>query len=58
MISDEAERLIPMALDPLGDWRDREHLANILTGMPDIDQRFRYYVQLYSRLSFAVVLIA
>ncbi|MDO4138324.1 hypothetical protein [Clavibacter michiganensis] len=47
-----------MALDPLGDWRDREHLANILTGMPDIDQRFRCYVQLYSRLSFAVVLIA
>ncbi len=31
----------------------RTHLAIILIGMPGIDQRFRHYPQLYSRLGFS-----
>ncbi len=53
LIIDEAERLTPTALELLRDRHDREHLAIILIGMPGIDQRFRHYPQLYSRLGFA-----
>lgn len=53
LIIDEAERLTPTALELLRDLHDREHLAIILIGMPGIDQRFRHYPQLYSRLGFS-----
>ncbi len=53
LIIDEAERLTPTALELLRDRHDREHIAIILIGMPGIDQRFRHYPQLYSRLGFA-----
>jgi len=53
LIIDEAERLTPMALELLRDQHDRTHLAIILIGMPGIDQRFRHYPQLYSRLGFS-----
>lgn len=53
LIIDEAERLTPTALELLRDRHDREHLAMILIGMPGIDQRFRHYPQLYSRLGFS-----
>lgn len=53
LIIDEAERLTRTALELLRDLHDREHLAIILIGMPGIDQRFRHYPQLYSRLGFA-----
>lgn len=53
LIIDEAERLTPTALEKLRDQHDRTHLAMILIGMPGIDQRFRHYPQLYSRLGFS-----
>jgi DNA transposition AAA+ family ATPase len=53
LIIDEAERLTPTALELLRDRHDRTHLAMILIGMPGIDQRFRHYPQLYSRLGFS-----
>src|SRR5690606_11962334 len=53
LIIDEAERLTPTALELLRDQHDRHHLAIILIGMPGIDQRFRHYPQLYSRLGFS-----
>ncbi len=53
LIVDEAERLTPTALELLRDKHDRTHLAIILIGMPGIDQRFRHYPQLYSRLGFS-----
>ncbi|WDF31975.1 AAA family ATPase [Arthrobacter agilis] len=53
LIIDEAERLTPTALELLRDQHDRTHLAMILIGMPGIDQRFRHYPQLYSRLGFS-----
>ncbi|MDQ4504430.1 MULTISPECIES: AAA family ATPase [unclassified Sinomonas] len=53
LIIDEAERLTPTALELLRDKHDRHHLAIILIGMPGIDQRFRHYPQLYSRLGFS-----
>lgn len=53
LIIDEAERLTPPALELLRDKHDRQHLAIILIGMPGIDQRFRHYPQLYSRLGFS-----
>lgn len=53
IIIDEAERLTPTALELLRDQHDRTHLAMILIGMPGIDERFRHYPQLYSRLGFS-----
>lgn len=53
LIVDEAERLTPTALELLRDEHDRHQLAIILIGMPGIDQRFRHYPQLYSRLGFS-----
>ncbi|MDN4507811.1 AAA family ATPase [Dietzia kunjamensis] len=53
LIIDEAERLTATALELLRDEHDRHHLAIILVGMPGIDQRFRHYPQLYSRLGFS-----
>ncbi len=53
LIIDEAERLTPAALEMLRDKHDRTHLPIILIGMPGIDQRFRHYPQLYSRLGFS-----
>ncbi len=53
LIVDEAERLTPTALELLRDKHDPTHLAIILIGMPGIDQRFRHYPQLYSRLGFS-----
>ncbi|KTR93807.1 ATP-binding protein [Microbacterium testaceum] len=53
LIVDEAERLTATALELLRDHHDRTHLAMILIGMPGIDQRFRHYPQLYSRLGFS-----
>ncbi len=53
LIVDEAERLTPTALELLRDRHDRTRLAMILIGMPGIDQRFRHYPQLYSRLGFS-----
>ncbi len=53
LIIDEAERLTPTALELLRDRHDRDHLSMILIGMPGIDQRFRHYPQLYSRLGFS-----
>ena len=53
LIIDEAERLTPTALELLRDRHDRTRLAIILIGMPGIDQRFRHYPQLYSRLGFS-----
>lgn len=53
LIIDEAERLTPTAVEMLRDRHDRTHLAIILIGMPGIDQRFRHYPQLYSRLGFS-----
>lgn len=53
IIIDEAERLSATALEVLRDRHDREHIAIILIGMPGIDQRFRHYPQLYSRLGFS-----
>src|SRR6218665_305833 len=53
LIIDEAERLTPTALELLRDQHDRTHRAMILIGMPGIDERFRHYPQLYSRLGFS-----
>ena len=53
LIIDEAERLTATALELLRDKHDRTHIAIILIGMPGIDQRFRHYPQLYSRLGFS-----
>jgi hypothetical protein len=53
LIIDEAERLTPTALELLRDNHDRTRLGIILIGMPGIDQRFRHYPQLYSRLGFS-----
>lgn len=53
LIIDEAERLTPTALELLRDHHDRHQLAIVLIGMPGIDQRFRHYPQLYSRLGFS-----
>jgi DNA transposition AAA+ family ATPase len=53
LIIDEAERLTPSALELLRDQHDRTHLAIILIGMPGIDERFRHYPQLFSRLGFS-----
>ncbi|MDN5586097.1 MAG: AAA family ATPase, partial [Brevibacterium sp.] len=53
VIIDEAERLTPTALELLRDEHDRHELAIIFVGMPGIDQRFRHYPQLYSRLGFS-----
>jgi DNA transposition AAA+ family ATPase len=53
LVIDEAERLTPTALELLRDQHDRTHLPIILIGMPGIDQRFRHYPQLYSRLGFS-----
>lgn len=53
LIIDEAERLKATALELLRDNHDRTHLPMILIGMPGIDQRFRHYPQLYSRLGFS-----
>jgi DNA transposition AAA+ family ATPase len=53
LIIDEAERLNATALELLRDNHDRTHLPMILIGMPGIDQRFRHYPQLYSRLGFS-----
>lgn len=55
LIIDEAERLTPTALELLRDRHDREHLSIILIGMPGIDQRFRHYPQLCSRLGFSTI---
>ena len=40
-------------MELLRDRHDRTQLAIILIGMPGIDQRFRHYPQLYSRLGFS-----
>lgn len=53
VIIDEAERLTPTALELLRDEHDRHGLAIIFIGMPGIDQLFRHYPQLYSRLGFS-----
>ena len=53
LIIDEAERLAPTALELLRDMHDRTRLALIFIGMPGIDQRFRHYPQLFSRLGFS-----
>jgi DNA transposition AAA+ family ATPase len=53
LIIDEAEGLTPTALDLLRDKHDRTQLGIILIGVPGIDQRFRHYPQLYSRLGFS-----
>jgi DNA transposition AAA+ family ATPase len=53
LIIDEAERLTPTGLELLRDQHDRTHLAIILIGMPGIDERFRHYPQLFSRLGFS-----
>lgn len=53
LIIDEAERLTPTALELLRDNHDRTQLGIILIGMHGIDQRFRHYPQLYSRLGFS-----
>src|SRR5699024_10999868 len=53
IIIDEAERLTPTALELLRDLHDRHHVALMFIGMPGIDQRFRHYPQLYSRLGFS-----
>lgn len=50
---DESERLTPNAIEILRDHHDRTRTAIILIGMPGIDQQFRHYPQLYSRLGFA-----
>ncbi len=43
----------PLASHDLRDNHDRTHVGIILIGMPGIDQRFRHYPQLYSRLGFS-----
>lgn len=53
IIIDESERLTPNAIEILRDHHDRTRTAIILIGMPGIDQQFRHYPQLYSRLGFA-----
>lgn len=53
LIIDEAERLTSTALELLRDLYDRQGMAIIFIGMPGIDQRFRHYPQLYSRLGFS-----
>ena len=53
LIVGEGERVRPTALEMLRDRHDRTRLAMILIGMPGIDQRFRHYPQLYSRLGFS-----
>ncbi|MDF2047730.1 AAA family ATPase, partial [Microbacterium sp. Kw_RZR3] len=53
IIIDEAERLTPTGLELIRDHHDRTHIAVVLIGMPGIDQRFRHYPQLYSRLGFS-----
>ncbi|QYM77343.1 AAA family ATPase [Leucobacter luti] len=53
IINDEAERLTATALEVLRDRHDRQHTAIVLIGMPGIDQRFRHYPQLHSRLGFS-----
>ena len=53
IIIDEAERLTPTSLELLRDLHDRHHVALMFIGMPGIDQRFRHYPQLYSRLGFS-----
>ncbi|MWV48329.1 AAA family ATPase [Rathayibacter sp. VKM Ac-2803] len=50
---DESERLTPNAIEFLRDHHDRTRTSIILIGMPGIDQQFRHYPQLYSRLGFA-----
>ena len=53
IIIDEAERLTPTSLELLRDLHDRHRVALLFIGMPGIDQRFRHYPQLYSRLGFS-----
>ncbi|RFA06575.1 ATP-binding protein, partial [Subtercola boreus] len=53
IIIDESERLTANAIEILRDHHDRTRTAIILIGMPGIDQQFRHYPQLYSRLGFA-----
>lgn len=53
VIIDESERLTPNAIEILRDHHDRTRTSIILIGMPGIDQQFRHYPQLYSRLGFA-----
>lgn len=53
LIVDETERLTPTALELLRDNHDRTRLGISLIGMPGIDQRFRHYPQLYSRVGFS-----
>jgi len=53
LIIDEAERLTPTVLELLRDKHDRTQMAIIFIGMPGIDQRFRHYPELYSRLGFS-----
>lgn len=53
LIIDEAERLTPTGLELIRDHHDRTRVAVVLIGMPGIDQRFRHYPQLYSRLGFS-----
>ena len=53
IIIDEAERLTPTSLELLRDLHDRHRVALMFIGMPGIDQRFRHYPQLYSRLGFS-----
>lgn len=53
IIIDEAERLPPTALEMLRDIHDRDGVAIMFIGMPGIDQRFRHYPQLFSRLGFS-----
>src|SRR6218665_1781845 len=50
---DEPERLTPTALELVRDQHDRTHRAIILIDMPGINERFRHYPQLYSRLGFS-----
>ncbi|HOQ54094.1 MAG TPA: hypothetical protein PLF56_10840 [Micropruina sp.] len=45
--------MAPTALELLRDMHDRTRLALIFIGMPGIDQRFRHYPQLFSRLGFS-----
>jgi DNA transposition AAA+ family ATPase len=53
IIIDESERLSATALEMLRDLHDRTRVAVVLIGMPGLDQRFRHYPQLFSRLGFA-----
>jgi DNA transposition AAA+ family ATPase len=53
LLIDESKRLTPNAIEFLRDHHDRTRTSIILIGMPGIDQQFRHYPQLHSRLGFA-----